>query len=281
MLSFSVEIDWIGANVQLRVPAVIADRLLSGQTWFTLLPPGDADNQSTSTPTMEVPAEGIFLGAFDDGPISERRMLTSSNLRMLRANSYVGDQPHLVCSAERGVEILPLSSLEERCSAGWRGIILTAAADLPTALVESKHRDLLRYRDQSAGSDWYTRDLSEDDGERLLARLSRTEVELEHGLRCLSLARAVPDLRSLYEEDRPRRDHSIPNSVWGALLTTQRLDLRPFGLTRPGLAKSGLNLPLAMLATVQIYSVQGSPDDMPHRASMVSMVPVLAPTVVR
>ncbi|QKW54077.1 hypothetical protein [Streptomyces buecherae] len=254
----------------LRVPEPVAARLLSQPSALSCLTPEQAVAAQDAAP--RAPVEAVRPGVFDDTPVSERRAVTTGDLRALRTISREVDQLYLVLSVEAGPEVLPLPVLEARVARGGRYVVVAAAGDLPDALVAARREELTT--DAVAGDDpvWtprihqsshpdFGRSLGAAEGERLVVRLARGRSRPDAALRCLLLARGVADLRDLgnrYDASGERRD-PVPFPVWDGLLAMEQLDLRPFRPVREdGAQRGGSGLPLGILASVQLYTTDAA-----------------------
>jgi hypothetical protein len=277
LITYLAEADWGGGVVTVRVPELIADRLLDRRSPLACTPhQGAPSSAEADSDRSAAAADGpIGPGIFDDTPIAERRPLTAGHLQALRAASGHADQLYLVFSAEQGAEVVPLTALEERCRKGWQGIIVAGASDMPGHLIEPWKAPTLHKSDgasdQAPPSVAHTRDhrdpsfgehLGVDDGLRAMERRSYSDDrDREHSLRCLAMARGVKDLRTLdggYDRDG-RRSPAFPYAVWHALLAMSTVDLRPFRAPGEDRWDSGSGIPLAPLADVQIYTTNADP----------------------
>ncbi|MFI1376093.1 hypothetical protein ACH4UY_29305 [Streptomyces longwoodensis] len=264
------EADWDGLTVTLRVPEVVAARLLSQPSALSCLPPEQTAPAPDSEP--EGPVAAVGPGVFDDTPVSERRPVTPGNLRALRTVSRQVDQLYLVLSIEAGPEVLPLSVLEARVARGGQYVVVAAAGDLPDQLVTARRVELTA--DTVADDDPvrmprihepahpdFGRRLGTAEGERLVVRLARGRSHPDAALRCLLLARGVADLRDLgeqYDASGERRD-LVPFPVWDGLLAMDQLDLQPFVPVREdGAGRGGSGLPLGVLASAQLYTTDAA-----------------------
>lgn len=276
LVTFLQDADWGRGMVTVRVPELIAGRLLDRRSPLACTP-----HQGMPSSTAEADsdrsaaaADGpIGPGIFDDTPIADRRPVTAGHLQALRAASGHADQLYLVFSAEQGAEVVPLTALEERCRKGWQGIIVAGASDLPGHLIEPWKASTLHESDgasDQAPSAAHTRDhrdpsfgehLGVDDGLRAMERRSYSDRDREHSLRCLAMARGVKDLRTLdggYDRDG-RRSPAFPYAVWHALLAMSTISLRPFRAPGEDRWNSGPGIPLAPLADIQIYTTNADP----------------------
>lgn len=173
--------------------------------------------------------------------------------------------------ADTGVEVVALSILEQRCAAGWRGVILAGASDLPDILFES-HLLAEREDTSESASVWtpdaynphdeaFGRSLSVAEGERVLVRMCEGHRDTGHALRSLTLARSVADLRDL--DIAGYDDRGCPRSpfkwaVWHGLLAMEQLDLDPFESSSGPGRPPGSALPLGVLASVQAYTTDAA-----------------------
>ncbi|MGD6757231.1 hypothetical protein, partial [Streptomyces sp. BH105] len=269
LASFAVSAGWEAGQlvVRVRVPEVVAVRLLSGE-----LGPGlsyeEQDGREEAAVRVVEPrlGEGVVPGVFDDTPVSGRRLVTAEHLRALRSSVREAEQLYVVAGLDQGVEVVALSVLEERCAAGWRGIILAAASDLPSELFNGREEGpadeegpVWASRVHDPGKDGFGAQLSMAEGERVLVRLCEGRLEVEQALRSLTLARSVVDLRELaydsYDaQGAPRRP--FPADVWHGLLAMEQLDLEPF--EGPDGDWPGSDLPLGVLAAVQVYTTDAA-----------------------
>jgi hypothetical protein len=88
--------------------------------------------------------------------------------------------------------------------------------------------------------------------------------KVDRALRTTALVNGVSDLRSIEGEHTDRGDQTVPHAVWDSLLLSQaRVGLLPF---RPRDEdwpyRSGLGLPLGVLAETQVYSKNADPRTM-------------------
>ncbi|GAB3972360.1 hypothetical protein GCM10029978_049300 [Actinoallomurus acanthiterrae] len=273
--SYTVKADWGGRAMLLRVPRVIATRLLEGRSGLSCSPCADSDIERTrASLTTREPAEPLLPGVLDDTPVSERRPVTVAHLRTLRATRGFVDQPYVVFSAESGVEILSLTVIENRCADGWRGVLIAGASDLPASLMDPWRQKINACSDLAADqAEAGRRQVSDHPGfghrlgvaagEEVLASLlssPRTgDAERDRALRCLAMVRSVDDLRDL-DDGRDRTSSAIPRKVWYAVLAAEHVDLAPF---RPEDAierwERGIGVPLGVLADVQVYTTNADP----------------------
>lgn len=275
LATYTVEADWGRRTMLLRVPAVISERLLSGGSALDC-EPGDSGLPASSA-TRE--AEGSLTpGILDDTPVAERRPITTAHLRALRAaDGPAAEQLAIVFAAENGVEVLPVSVIEKRCAAGWRGVFIAAASDLPASVITPWTQRIAEKDDAAPERLWTRRHRSPRDphfalhlgvatGEAWLqADLSapyHTPGERDRALRCLALTRNVDDLRVL-DDSIDYRTHTIPVAVWNALLAADGLDLQPFQQEDENeFQGGGIGAPLGVLADVQIYTSDSDPTTM-------------------
>lgn len=277
LVTFLEDADWGRGVVTVRVPELVADRLLDSRSPLACTP-----HQGTPSSTADAGSgrsataadDPIGPGIFDDTPIADRRPVTAGHLQALRAASGNADQLYLVFSAEQGAEVVPLTALEKRCGKGWQGIIVACASDLPGHLIEplntpTAHEPddatdqacpsaarLYDHRDPSFGEH-----LGIDDGLQAMKPASYSDRDREYHLRCLAMARGVRDLRTLdggYDRNG-RRSPAFPYAVWHALLAMSTIDLKPFRAPGEDHWNSGSGIPLAPLADVQIYTTNADP----------------------
>ncbi|MGX1239050.1 hypothetical protein RKD46_000154 [Streptomyces pseudovenezuelae] len=267
---WATEADWEGMTVTLRVPELVAARLLSQPSALSCLTPEQTAPAPDAEP--EEPVETVGPGVFDDTPVSERRPVTPGDLRALRTISRQADQLYLVLSIEAGPEVLPLSVLEARVAHGGQYVVVAAAGDLPDQLVTARREELTA--DTVADDDpvWmprihqaahpdFGRRLGTADGERLVVRLARGRSHPDSAMRCLLLARGVADLRDLGEQYDASGEHRdlVPFPVWDGLLAMEQLDLQPFAPVRDdGAGRGGSGLPLGVLASAQLYTTDAA-----------------------
>lgn len=257
----------------LRVPGLVAERLLSQQASLSYQDKGHAEPATVTAPVGPAPVTeyGIRPGIFDDTPVHRRRLVTAGHLRALRDTVRDPEQLYVVLGAQSGVEVMPLSILERRCSQGWEGVILAGATDLPDALFADLI-DAAAAGGPREGSVWpdqvhdpsdeaFGRALSMAEGERVLTRLRDGHRDVGHALRSLALARSVADLRDLDSEvfdDRGYTRRPFPPDVWHGLLAMEQLDLEPFESGPDTGRPHGSQLPLGILATVQAYTTDAA-----------------------
>jgi hypothetical protein len=280
LIVHTVAADWATRTFLLRVPALIAERLLADQSTLASAEcagdPADTGAYATmlasaaATLTKEA-GHGAFLpGTLDDTPVAERRPVTLAEVRALRGILDERRQLFVACSATGGVEVLPLEQIEKRCENGWSGILLAEAGDLPSALIEPA---LTQLGETPAGDSGDTREryvhprekefgqhLGADAGMRVLREHlgGSDDGHLERDLRVLALARGMTDLRELDGgyDSRPL----VPRAVWRALVTDAHINLQPFRAAdseEPG--EGGLGLPISPLANLQVYTTNADP----------------------
>ncbi|MGY4929410.1 hypothetical protein [Streptomyces sp. 900105755] len=204
---------------------------------------------------------------FDDAPVRSRLPVTSAHLRALRAAMRDAEQLYVVFSIDAGLEVVALSVLEERCAAGWRGVLIAGASDLPDALFDS--RPTLAGQDvpeDGKGGPERVYDphhaafgtaLGVAEGEKLLVRLCAGRQDGDHALRSLALARGMTDLRQLETagyDDRGFARRPFAAAVWHGLLAMEQLDLQPFEPDTETGWRRGSGLPLGVLAQAQVYT---------------------------
>ncbi|MFF1505465.1 hypothetical protein ACFVZR_37915 [Streptomyces sp. NPDC058316] len=274
LASYTVSVDWAGSAepvISLRVPKLVAARLLSQRSPLVYEtqtegkpPAGDR------TSVLEADA-GLGPGVFDDTPVHGRQLLRQEHLRALRDTAGGAEQLYAVLGLGAGVEVVTLGALEQRCAAGWQGVILAAASDLPDALIDTA---LQPYAGDPAENDdvWvrpaydpeedaFGRGLSAAEGGRVVVRLCREKREIRQALKSLALARSLPDLRDLEavaedEQGYPLRPFAA--AVWNGVLAMEQLDLEPFASVGDEYWADGSGLPLGVLASVQAYTTDAS-----------------------
>lgn len=272
LVAYLVDADFDRGAVTLRVPELIADRLLTHAAPLPCTPQSDVSDVPAPDSAVRVSAQ-IQPGIFDDTPVADRQLVTADHLRVLRAASANADQLYIIFSAEHGAEALPLAALETRCAQGWQGVIIASASDLPSRLIKPWKDHLSEQLDDAANepvwserihdphSPAFGQRLSVEDGHRVMARLSYPDREHEYNLRTLAIARSVHDLRMLdggYDH-HGRPSHVVPHAVWNALLAMDPLDLEPFAAPSEDRWRSGSAIPLGNLADVQIYTTNADP----------------------
>ncbi len=135
LVSYSIATDWVEPSLVVRVPEPVADRLLSGRSLLDYGEQSTVPSQSAVEPERLSDLEyGLGPGVFDDTPVHARRLLTLEHVRALRETLHDPEQMYIVFSRESGLEVVPLSVLEERCGSGWQGVIVAGASDLPDVL---------------------------------------------------------------------------------------------------------------------------------------------------
>ncbi|MGW6569281.1 hypothetical protein [Streptomyces sp. NPDC054975] len=162
---------------------------------------------------------------------------------------------------------MTLGALEQRCAAGWQGVILAAASDLPDALIDAALRpsateavendDVWARPVYDPEEEAFGRSLSAAEGERVLVRLCREKREIRQALKSLALARSLPDLRDLEavaEDEQGYPLRPFARAVWNGLLAMEQLDLEPFASEGDEHWADGSGLPLGVLASVQAYT---------------------------
>ncbi|MFD3580685.1 hypothetical protein [Streptomyces sp. NPDC058644] len=263
LAAFAVSVDWDQWGqlaVRVRVPEVVAARLLSGQGAGL-----SYAEEGAAQVVMPRSGEGVVPGVFDDTPVGERRLVTGEHLRALRSTVREAEQLYVVAGLGGGVEVVALSVLEERCAGGWRGIILAAASDLPQELFADREQATVSEGPVWAspvhdpGAEGFGWSLGMAEGERVVVRLCEGRRDVGQALRALTLARSVVDLRELAprgreESGRPR--YPFGSAVWHGLLAMEQLDLEPF--EGPEGDWPGSDLPLGVLASVQAYTTDGA-----------------------
>ncbi|MFG2815842.1 hypothetical protein [Streptomyces sp. NPDC048410] len=267
LVCWGAEADWERLTVTLRVPGPVAVHLLSPGSNLSCRTPEEA-----AAEPVAVPEQLVESGVFDDGPVGERRPVTTGHLRALRTISRGADQLYLVLSTANGPEVISLSVLEQRVRAGGRYIIVAAAGDLPEGILPKSPERAAETDSLEGGSVWpprihdskdpdFARHLSAAEGEQVVARLMRgSRGEAGAALRSLSLARGVADLRvfeGAYDE-RGHRRGVFPYDVWHGLLAMETLHLAPFRPVSEDRFRGGSGLPLGVLARVQLYTTDAA-----------------------
>ncbi|MGV9394141.1 hypothetical protein ACWDQL_34205 [Streptomyces olivaceus] len=266
LAAFAVSAGWEAGQlvVRLQAPEVVAVRLLSGRRGAGLS--YDEDDGAAARMVKPRSGEGVVPGVFDDTPVSGRRLVTAQHLRALRSTVRDAEQLYLVAGLDKGVEVVSLSVLEKRCAAGWRGIIVAAASDLPEELFagreaapEEKEGPVWAARVHDPDQEGFGSGLSVAEGEQVVVRLCEGRLDAGQALRSLTLARCVVDLRELtsgsYDERGDAR-YPFVSVVWHGLLAMEQLDLEPF--EGPDGDWPGSGLPLGVLAAVQVYTTDAA-----------------------
>ncbi|SPT60099.1 hypothetical protein [Actinomadura madurae] len=272
LAAYTVEADWGRRTMLLHVPAVIGERLLAGGSALVCEP---GDDGLPAPPDIRATDELLTPGVLDDTPVVERRPIPAAHLRTLRAaGGLATDQLAIVASVENGVEVLPVSVIEERCAAGWRGVFIAGASDLPASLIAPWMERITAADAAAPEREWAPQHLSPRDpdfarhlgaaaGEAWLQTMLSASYyshgERERTLRCLALARNVHDLRTLNGSIDPGH-RAVPTGVWEALLAADGLDLQPFQQEdETKMWGGGIGAPLGVLADVQIYTTNADP----------------------
>ncbi|MEV7776612.1 hypothetical protein [Kitasatospora sp. NPDC086791] len=274
LVTYLATADWARRTLTLRVPPLIAGRLLDSRASLLDCEPHTTATTETTTGTgAETAVAHIRPGIFDDTPVRDRQSLAADHVRALRAVSAGDDQLYLVFSPDGGPGVLPLAVVERRLAAGWRGTIIAGASDLPASVIEPWIREVGPRPDEDDGeSVWpapvrdphdprFGEDLGLADGARITARLRYWRENPEQELRCLAMARGAADLRTLDGgPDRDGRRRTVSSAVWhGLLVSARRLRLQPF--EQPGTDRwhGGSGIPLGVLADVQVYTTDADP----------------------
>ncbi|MFG3056260.1 hypothetical protein ACGFZP_35620 [Kitasatospora sp. NPDC048239] len=268
LISYLADADWAGRTLTLRVPRLIADRLLSCSHRLDC-----QAHQDRPTPTTPAPsANPIRPGIFDDTPVRERQPLTADHLRLLRSmRATAADELYIVLSTDGGTEVLPLPVIEKRLAGGWQCFLLAGAADLPADVIEPWAREvgprpedresLWPQYPRSAHDPLFGEDLGLAQGATRAAWLAYEHQDAERNLRLLAMARGVRDLRTLdggYDDHG--RSRTLPHPVWlGLLAHAENLDLEPFEAPDADRWRSGGGIPLGVLADVQVYTTNADP----------------------
>jgi hypothetical protein len=248
---YAVSFKWARGAALLKVPEPVAKFLLAERDPLEAIElTGDpvtafhewAEESPPATPSGPLP------GVLDDTPVSGRLPVTSGNLDALVA---VGGWLYQVWSVSHGMEVLHVDGLRSRLEAGWHGVIVAGPGDLPASLIDPWVDEVLSDVDREAEID----PLSLRRGATTVVSLTRDDSpnSVEGHLRALALARSAGDLRAIGGERGSWG--SDDHLVWYGLLDFGQLDLAPF---RPPsdepFLRGGLDLPLGVLATAQIYS---------------------------
>jgi len=284
---FTVAADWPTRTLLVRVPPLIAERMLTGRLSLTCAEcPVDPADEAAYKGLLEVRAGdrleeagygALLPGTLDDTPVSDRRPVTQAEVQALREALDDHRQLFIVCSVSDGVEVLPLARIEERCRDGWTGVLLAEADDLPLSLIERWLGEVKAIGDADdskvlepgwepqsspSGNAGFGEQFGTVAGVRELRRLlswHNDDRELDRNLRVLALVRGIHDLRQVGDDYDPR-NNDVPWAVWHALLATDHLDLRPFLPPDPDSPwDGGLGLPLGVLGDVQIYTTSADP----------------------
>ncbi|MFB8053528.1 hypothetical protein [Streptomyces rubiginosohelvolus] len=271
LVSYTVAADWQKSTLTVRVPGPVAAQLLSHRGAFSYEEPAPVTEDAAGKPALPGRTDGLAPGVFDDTPVHGRRLVTSKDLAALRSAVRDPEQLYVVLGVEAGVEVVPLSVLERRCSAGWQGIIIAGARDLPDVLFEGRQASaavtgtqettLWASRVFDPCDEAFGRSLSAAEGERVLVLLREGRGDVDQALRSLALARTVTDLRALDVAEYDDRGHArrpFAADVWNALLAMEQLDLEPFIADPESGRLSGTPLPLGVLAHVQVYTTDAT-----------------------
>ncbi|WP_052808508.1 hypothetical protein [Streptomyces cyaneogriseus] len=270
LASYMVSVGWERSAqlvVSVRVPEVVACRLLSQPSVLVYEVPVEGALGHEADGAASGAGEGLLPGVFDDTPVHGRRMVRPEHLRALRGAGADAEQLYAVLGVGTGVEVVALSVLEQRCAAGWQGVILAAASDLPDDLFETGlhggvgEESVWSPRVYDPEHEEFGRSLSAAEGERVLVRLCEGRQDVGQALKSLVLARSVTDLRDLeavgYDERGYPRRAFVP-AVWNGLLAMEQLDLEPFASDPDDDWPGGSGLPLGVLASVQAYTTDAS-----------------------
>ncbi|MFG2811712.1 hypothetical protein [Streptomyces sp. NPDC048410] len=262
--------DWGHRQLTVRVPRLIADRLLSPSSLLHCEP-------ATATPEAAAAvaeASPLSPGVFDDTAVHQRRPLTADHLRLLRSIGTAEDELYIVFSTDGGTEVLPFPELERRVGRDWRGVLIASSADLPAALLDPWSGELGQRPED--GDRWWPERMRDADtplvGEGLGLNSGAQQAawlvfgdyarQRERNLRLLAVARGVRDLRTLDAGyDQFGRSRGLPSAVWHGLLAHGwELELEPFEAPgRSGWKPDGSGIPLGVLADVQVYAANADP----------------------
>ncbi|MFJ6755837.1 hypothetical protein ACIQNK_12555 [Streptomyces sp. NPDC091273] len=262
VVTWTVTADWSRRTLTLKVPTLVADRLLVSSGALV------CERGAEAAPGEAVPEAhpgSVRPGVFDDTAVFDRQPVTLSHLRALRNYSYAADQLYIVFSTSGGAEVLPLQAIEKRVAQGWLGVIVAGASDLPKNLLSPWIKEVAPTPDADEGphlghdsegqDDSFGADLGLAAGAQAAVRWAHGERAKEHNLRLLAMARGVPDLRSL----DTGRSGTLSVAVWEGLLTPGPLDLTPFRPPSTDRWRGGSGLPLGVLGPVQIYATNADP----------------------
>ncbi|MFJ2895268.1 hypothetical protein ACIO87_10335 [Streptomyces sp. NPDC087218] len=262
MVSWTVAADWSRRTFTLKVPALVADRLLASSS--ALVCESGAEAAPTEAVYQAQPGS-VVPGVFDDTAVFDRQPVTLAHLRALRNFSYVADQLYIVFSMSGGAEVLPLGVIEKRVAQGWLGVIVAGASDLPGSVINPWMKEVHPAPEADEGSYLGHADAGQDDRSRAdlgLAAGAQAAVQWvhgerakEHNLRLLAMARGVPDLRSL----ATGRSGVLSVALWEGLLTPGPLDLTPFRPPSTDRRRGGSGLPPGVMGPVQIYATNADP----------------------
>ncbi|MFJ9339900.1 hypothetical protein ACIRP0_11490 [Streptomyces sp. NPDC101733] len=258
--TWTVTADWGQRTITLKVPALVADRLLASSSGLTCKRGAEA-----ALFEADPQAGSVVPGVFDDTPVFDRKLISSAHLAALRNFSYAADQLYIVFSTGGGAEVLPLRVIEKRVEQGWLGVIVAGASDLPESVI----KPWIEEAHPSSGGDEGTRpdhdsagradrlgvDLGLAAGTQAAVRWTHGERAKEHNLRLLAMARGAHDLRGL----DTGRSVVLSVAFWEGLLTPGPLDLTPFRSPSPDRWHGGSGLPLGVLASVQVYATNADP----------------------
>ncbi|MET8975600.1 hypothetical protein ABZX85_08265 [Streptomyces sp. NPDC004539] len=262
VVTWTVTADWSRRALTLKVPAFVADRLLTSSNALTC----DRGAEAASAEVVpQVQPGSVRPGVFDDTAVFDRQPVSLAHLRALRNFSYDADQLYIVFSTSGGAEVLPLKVIEKRVAQGWLGVIVAGASDLPESVINPWMKEACPAPEAEEGprpghvgagqDDRSGADLGLAVGAQVAVRWAQGERAKEHELRLLAMARGVPDLRSL-DTGRPG---TLSVAVWEGLLTPGPLDLTPFRARSTDRWRGGSGLPLGVLGPVQIYATNADP----------------------
>ncbi|MFB6517630.1 hypothetical protein [Streptomyces sp. NPDC056401] len=263
VVTWTVTADWGRRTLTLRVPTLVADRLLAPSSGLTC-EPGGSEAVATGAGPQEQP-DSVRPGVLDDTPVFDRQPVTPTHLRALRNFSSAADQLYIVFSPSGGAEVLPLEVIERRLAEGWLGVIVAGASDLPESVISPWMKEVVPAPeagdDGPSGHDHvrqdgrFGADLGLAAGAQDVVRRTYRERDKEDNLRLLAMARGVSDLRSL----DTGRTGMLPLAVWEGLLAPACLDLSPFRPLSTDRWRSGSDLSLGVLGQAQIYATNSDP----------------------
>ncbi|MFG2488080.1 hypothetical protein ACGFSI_35715 [Streptomyces virginiae] len=266
LLTWTIAADWGRRTLTLRVPALVAARLME-PSGNLVCEPGGSDAAVAAEAGPQGQPDSLRPGVFDDTPVFDRQPVTPAHLRALRNFAYAADQLYIVFSTSGGAEVLPLEVIERRLAEGWLGVLVASASDLPESVISPWIKDVVPTPEADdapssghghghAGQDGHLgADLGLAAGARDVVRRTYREHDKECNLRLLAMARGVSDLRSL----DTGRSGMLPVAVWEGLLAPASLDLSPFRPPGTDRWRSGSGLPLGVLGQAQIYATNSDP----------------------
>ncbi|WP_314242017.1 hypothetical protein [Streptomyces sp. DSM 40907] len=174
VVTWTVTADWGRRTLTLRVPALVADRLLDPSGSLACEPGG---SEAVATEAGQGQPDSVRPGVLDDTAVFDRQPVTPAHLRALRNFSYAAGQLYIVFSTSGGAEVLPLDAIEKRVAQGWLGVIVAGASDLPESVISPWIKEVgltpeVRFRSGIADAD--------TGGARFRARHPRRPYDLRH-----------------------------------------------------------------------------------------------------